>query len=282
MPKTVGIIQARMTSSRLPGKVLRDLGGKPMLEWVVSRLQRARTVDEIIVATTTDQTDEAIVQWCQGKQIPHSRGSLHDVLDRFYQAARRYDAEVIVRVTADCPLLDPVLVDETVQAFNGLDAAPGQFDFAANRLPPPFHRTYPIGLDTEVCTFAALERAWREAAQPFHREHVMPYFYEGIETPQRFEKLHVPGFLDVYESPRGFRVLLLNHAQDFGELRWTVDTPVDLAVLERIAMHLSGRMDFTWQDILAIVQQEPDLMKLNAGTYHKDFRESEQGPAWNT
>jgi spore coat polysaccharide biosynthesis protein SpsF len=282
MPKIVAIVQARMSSSRLPGKVLRNLSGKPMLEWVVSRLQRAQMLDEIIVATTTDPTDEPIVKWCQGNQILCARGSLHDVLDRFFHAARQRGADVIVRVTADCPLVDPVLVDETIRAFNGLDSAPGPFDFAANRLPPPFQRTYPIGLDTEVCTFTALERAWREAAQPFHREHVMPYFYEGIGTPQRFEKLHGPGFLDVFDSPRGFRTLLLNYEQNYGELRWTVDTPADLAVLEGITAKLLGRMDFNWQDVLTIVQQEPELMKLNAGTYHKDFRESEQGPAWNT
>lgn len=275
----VAIVQARMKSTRLPGKVLRELDGEPILKWVVERLGKAQWVQRVLVATTTDPSDDAVARFCRQNEIACVRGNMHDVLDRFYQAARQAEAGVIVRVTADCPLIDPALVDETVQAFLGADAAPGPFDFAANRLPPPFRRTYPIGLDTEVCTFAALERAWREADRPYQREHVMPYFYEGITSPLRIEKANRPGYLEQYRSPRGFNVLLLHHDQDCGSLRWTVDTPSDLALLEQIVRRLKDkrkdRRNFAWQEVLGLVQQEPELLSLNADASAKDFRESE-------
>ena len=129
-------------------------------------------MDEVAVATTTDVSDDPIEAFCKSNKVPVYRGDVFDVLDRYYQAARAFQADVIVRLTADCPLLDPYVVDQTVRRFFA-DGA----DFAANRLPPPFKRTFPIGLDTEVCSFAALERAWKEADQKYQREHVMPYLY---------------------------------------------------------------------------------------------------------
>lgn len=176
------IIQARMSSSRLPGKVMQDLAGKPMLLRVVERARKASLVDSVWVATTSDPSDDPIQELCAAQRIPFLRGSMHDVLDRYYQTAREAGAQAIVRITADCPLLDPQLVDATIQAF--LDGR----DFAANRLPPPWTRSFPIGLDTEVCSFRALERAWKEAEQPYQREHVMPYLYEGV----KFERISRP------------------------------------------------------------------------------------------
>jgi len=272
----VAIIQARMTSSRLPGKVLRDLAGEPMLVRVVERVRQAKQVHAVMVATTTDASDEAVVDLCAQRGYHCSRGSQQDVLDRFYQAARSLGASVIVRITADCPVVDPALIDETVLTFLGKEAAAGRFDFAASRLPPPFSRTYPIGQDIEVCHFEGLERAWHEATQGYQREHVMPYFYEGIQLVERVPKLSQPGYLDVYGTPRGFRVVQLNYEPDFGSLRWTVDTPVDLELLQRIYTLFAGRTDFSWQEILALVQREPSLRELNAGIYHKDYRESEK------
>jgi len=182
-PNIIGIIQARMSSKRLPGKVMRDICGKTMLERVLSRAQQAHSLSQVIIATTTDPSDDPIAEFCQKIGCECFRGSLHDVLDRFYQAAKHYQADVVVRFTADCPLLDPELIDLTVQSFLQANA-----DFAANRLPPPFKRTYPIGLDTEVCSFAALERAWKEAEQVYEREHVMPYLYD---QEGRFKVLRV-------------------------------------------------------------------------------------------
>jgi len=245
--KTVVIVQARMASSRLPGKVLLEIGGKPMLGWVLERAARARRVDAVMVATTTDPSDDAIVSFCKQGGWAYSRGSLYDVLDRYYQAARAAQADVIVRVTADCPLTDPALIDEVLDAFTQSGV-----DFAANRLPPPWQRTYPIGLDIEVCSFVALERAWREAVLPHEREHVMPY---------------------LYDQPERFKTLLLNTEPDTGSLRWTVDTPADLEFVRALVGHLGGRDDFTWQEALAVVHAHPELAQINAQVRHKQFDE---------
>ncbi len=250
MAHTVGIIQGRMSSSRLPGKILMDIAGKPMLMRVVERLRQAKTVDEVVFATTTDPTDDPVAEFCQVQGVACWRGSLPDVLDRFYQAARHYQASTVVRATADCPLLDPGLVDETVALFRKNGA-----DFACNRLPPPYQRTYPIGLDCEVCTFAALERAWHEAAAPHEREHVMPYLYEVAGR---------------------FKVAVLDYSVNYGSLRWTVDTAQDLELVRQVYARLAGREDFTWLDVLAIFEREPDLAKINAQVQHRNMYDVDQ------
>ena len=241
--RIVAIIQARMSSSRLPGKVLKEIAGKPMLTWVVERTRLSRYVDEAVIATTTETIDDPIVDYCERAGIPVSRGSHYDVLDRYYQAARQFEADVIVRITADCPVIDPGVIDHTIEQF-----FTEKVDFAANRLPPPWKRTYPIGLDTEVCTFSGLERAWKEAEAAFEREHVMPYFYD---------------------QEGRFRILLVNHDPDYGELRWTVDTPEDLRAVQIIFNHFQGRSDFTWLEILELYQQHPELAQINAAVKAK-------------
>jgi len=241
--KVVALIQARLGSSRLPGKVLKDLGGNPVLVWCVERARRAVTVSQVVVATTDAPADDPIAELCAARGYDCFRGSQFDVLDRFYQAARKYKADVIVRITADCPFIDPGLIDLTVQEYLRSGA-----DFAANRLPPPWKRTYPIGLDTEVCSTACLELAWREATEKFEREHVMPYFYD---KEGRF-KIHV-----------------LHHAPDYGSLRWTLDTPQDLDLLRVVVERFEGRMDFSWREVQALFQREPELADMNAGVQHK-------------
>src|SRR5512142_3399308 len=197
-PKIVAIIQGRMSSSRLPGKILADIAGQPMLQRVFLRTSRAATVTETLFATTTDPSADPIAAYCDFSGSPFRRGSLHDVLDRYYQAAKQIKAEVIVRVTADCPVIDPALIDDVVNTL--LD---DEYDFVCNRLPPPWHRTYPIGLDVEACSFKNLEKVWKVAKEPQHREHAMPYFYEGIElTPQSRT-------LETGISPRGYKIALL-------------------------------------------------------------------------
>lgn len=241
--RTVAIIQARMGSSRLPGKVLLDIAGQPMLARVVERARRAKTVDEVMVATTIDPSDDPIVDFCQERGIAYYRGSVFDVLDRFYGAARQAGAELIVRITADCPVIDPAVIDLVVEAFHEQSA-----DFACNRLPPPAKRTWPIGLDTEVCAFSGLERAWKEASLPYEREHVMPYFYD---------------------EPGRFKVAVVEHEPDYGALRWTVDTAEDLALLREIFSHFGGRDDFSWQEVRQLIEREPQLALINAGVRHK-------------
>lgn len=278
-----------MTSTRLPGKVLREIAGQPMLARVVERTRRSILVERIIVATTNQTADDDIAEFCERRGYEYYRGSLQDVLDRCYRAALSLQAGVIVRITADCPLIDPDIIDETLSAFLGLglrgtaekvpfrpivDDFRFPFDFAANRLPPPWKRTYPIGLDTEVCTFSALERAWKEADKPHHREHVMPYLYEE-ERSRHYLSLEEMA-QDNEIAPDFFRVLLVNHTPDYGHLRWTVDTPADLEVVRKIFEYFGGEDTFTWKDVLALYEQTPELAGLNAGIRHKHYNESDQ------
>ncbi len=241
--RTVAIIQARMSSSRLPGKVLEDIAGQPMLVRVLERARRAKTVDDVMVATTTDPSDDPIEAMCRERGYPWYRGSMFDVLDRYYGAARLARADMIVRVTADCPVIDPAVIDQVVQAFHAQSA-----DFACNRLPPPWKRTWPIGLDTEVCSFAGLERAWKEAGLPYEREHVMPFFYDAAGR---------------------FKVVVVDHDPDYGAQRWTVDTAEDLQLLREIFAHFQGSDAFSWLDVLRLVESEPQLLQINAGVRHK-------------
>lgn len=284
MSRVVAIIQGRMSSSRLPGKILADIAGQPMLQRVFIRTSRSATVTETIFATTTDASDQAVAEYCDFSGIPFTRGSQFDVLDRYYQAATKFKADVVVRVTADCPVIDPVLIDDAVNAiwgrFEGMPSPldslnrpmlPDELvfaaDFVCNRLPPPWHRTYPIGLDVEVCTFGALKKAWKEAKEPQHREHAMPYFYEGVELNK------VNRRLEYGTSPRGYRVALLHHITDFGDYRWTVDTPEDLEFMRQVYSHFDGRDDFTWKEVLDLVHDNPELMKINAGVEHKTLKD---------
>jgi spore coat polysaccharide biosynthesis protein SpsF len=275
-PRVIAIIQGRMSSSRLPGKILADIAGQPMLRRVYARTSRAATVTETIFATTSDPSDDPVAEYCEWSGIPFTRGNLYDVLDRYYQTARFARADVVVRITADCPLIDPALIDDVVRTLLA-----GGYDFACNRLPPPWQRTYPIGLDVEACTFAALERAWQEGKELHHREHVMPYFYEEAQfeakikgqesalSPLTFE-------LRAGKSPRGFRLALLDHPSDFGEYRWTVDTAADLEFVRQVYARFEGRDDFSWKEVLDLVHHEPDLMKINAGVQHKTLKDIDQ------
>ncbi|HNT55266.1 MAG TPA: glycosyltransferase family protein [Anaerolineaceae bacterium] len=242
-PRIIAIVQARMTSSRLPGKVLLDLGGQPALAWVINRARRASLLSGVLVATTADPADDPIAGLCAQLDAPCFRGHPFDVLDRYYQAARSTGAAAIIRITADCPLVDPEQIDELITAFYEQGA-----DFACNRLPPPWHRTYPIGLDLEMCSLAGLEQAWREATLKHEREHVMPYFYD---------------------EPGRFKVLQLNAETDYGHLRWTLDTPADLEVLRIIFDHFKNRPDFSWRDVLAFWLANPQLAPMNAAIQHK-------------
>jgi spore coat polysaccharide biosynthesis protein SpsF len=263
-PRVIAIIQGRMSSSRLPGKILADIAGQPMLQRVFMRTSRSATVTDTIFATTTDPSDDPVAEYCEFSGIPFTRGSLYDVLDRYYQTAKQAKADVIVRITADCPVIDPGLIDDVVKKVISDQSS---VDFVCNRLPPPYHRTYPIGLDIEACTFKALEQAWKKAKEPHHREHVMPYFYEGVELITDNRLLHTG------TSPRGFRIAMLNHTTDFGDYRWTVDTPEDLDFMRQVYAHFDGRDDFSWKEVLDLVHDNPELMKINSGVQHKTLKD---------
>lgn len=246
-PRIVAIIQARMKSTRLPGKVLAPIQSESMLTWVVERARLAQTLDEVVVATTTDASDDAIVDHCQARDYSVYRGDPIDVLDRYWATATAFKAEVVVRLTADCPLIDPELIDETVQELLDADR---HVDFAATRL--PWERTYPIGLDVEVCTFEGLRIAWQEAVETHQREHVMPF---------------------LYENPERFTIVLLNAEEDYGELRWTVDTEEDLVFVREIVKRFPDRKSFRWRDILTLVKENPELAVINASVKHKSHRD---------
>jgi spore coat polysaccharide biosynthesis protein SpsF len=235
----VTIIQARMGSTRLPGKVLMDLGGETVLARVVARLRRATLVNEIAVATTNFVADEAIVRECRRLEVPFFRGSENDVLDRYYQAARVFAAGTVVRITSDCPAIDPDLVDETIRVFQHQ-----QGDYASNSFP----RTYPRGLDTEVFTMNALEQAWREAHKPYEREHVTPYFYE---------------------NPELFRSVSLHGRSDYSQYRWTLDTAEDLELLRTMYARFGNLDDFTWGEAIQLMEREPELAELNSRVVQK-------------
>jgi spore coat polysaccharide biosynthesis protein SpsF len=246
-PEIVCIIQARMGSSRLPGKVLKEICGQPMLAWVTHRAGKSHHVAKIVVATTINPGDDPIEQNCNKLGIDCFRGNEFDVLDRYYQAALIYKADVVVRLTADCPLIDPALIDESIEKLIFENA-----DFAANRLPPPYKRTYPIGLDVEVATFSALEIAWIKAKKPFEREHVMPFLYD----PQN-----------------NFKVVILDAEKNYGSLRWTVDTQEDLEFIRQLTAILGCGMDFSWRDVLTTLALHPELTKINAGVSHKTLKD---------
>lgn len=233
--KVIAVIQARMSSTRLPGKVLKDIAGQPMLARVVERTRRARTIDETMVAATVEPGDAAIADLCRARAWPCCRGSLEDVLDRYCQAARSCEADAVVRITSDCPLIDPGVIDEVVGAF--LDQQP-QVDYRSNVVPP---RTYPRGLDTEVMIADALERAAREATEPASREHVTRH---------------------ILMNPRSYRVARTAGESDYSELRWTVDTEDDLRLVRTIYEHLD-RDDFDWHDVIALIERNPDWSDIN-------------------
>ena len=223
-----------MGSTRLPGKVLMNLCGETVLARVVQRLRRATLIDCTVVATTNRPSDDVIVRECNSLQVACLRGSETDVLDRYWQAAQWFGAEVIVRVTSDCPLIAPELADETIRAF-----LRQPFDYASNAL----ERTYPRGLDTEVFPIAALERAWREANKSYEREHVTPY---------------------IYEHPELFRLLSIRAERDYSAYRWTLDTPEDMQLMQAIYARFADRDNFGWREILALMEREPELATLNS------------------
>ena len=241
--KIVAIIQARMGSTRLPGKVLRQIGSGSMLAQVVERSRRAPALSEVVVATTVRREDDRIVEECARLCAPVTRGSELDVLDRYREAARARQAEAVVRITADCPLIDAEVIGRVVDAF--LEQRP---DYASNKIEPT---TYPRGLDTEIMTRGALERAWREAKEPYERVHVTPFFYE---------------------QPGRVRALAVRNDRDFSHYRWTVDTPEDLAFVRAVWERLGPGNAFSWRAVLALLEREPALAEINGGIVQKELR----------
>ena len=240
VPKILTVVQARMGSSRLPGKVLLPLAGQPLLVRMVERVQRARRAGTVVVATTTELPDDAVAACCAAHGIACFRGSALDLLDRHYQAARHYGADVVLKIPSDCPLIDPAVIDEVVGFY--LDFAE-RYDFVSNLHPA----TFPDGNDVEVMPFAALENAWREAGRPLEREHTTPYFWEN---PDRFAIGNV-----TWDASQNFS---MSH-------RWTIDYPEDYAFISAVYDALYHQNPaFGLNDILQLTTERPDIARLNA------------------
>lgn len=231
--RVVSIIQARMSSTRLPGKVLMTLAGQPVLGHVVKRIRACQTIADVVVATSSDATDDDIEVWCKSVNVSCYRGSLNDVLDRYYQAAILHGADAVVRITADCPAIDPTIVDEVVHEFLA-----GGYEFYG------LAGEFPDGLDCTVFAFSALARAWREAVLPSEREHVGPY---------------------IEKHPGIFKSGSLKKFSGLSHYRWTLDEPRDYEFLQRVFSRLyQPDQIFLASDVLALLENEPELMQLNS------------------
>lgn len=243
----VGIVQARMGSTRLPGKVLKEICGRPILWHVTNRLSHSERIDTVVVATTTEGEDDRIAEWCKEQRIPFYRGSSQDVLDRYFMAAREFGARTIVRITADCPLIDPVLVDMAVDKLIW-----GGYDYVG--LGSPF----PDGLDTEVFTLNALKTAWREAVLASEREHVTPY---------------------IWKNPDRFMLSSVRCEGDYSAMRWTVDEESDLQFVTAVYEGFDcTERPFGMKEILDFLDKNPGLLEINAGIrrnegYEKSLKE---------
>lgn len=234
--RCVAVVQARLGSTRLPGKALVDIAGRPMLAHVIERARAIPGIDGVVIATTANPADDPLVDFARRAGLPSVRGSELDVLDRFHVAVTAHPADVIVRVTPDCPLLDPGVSGLVLAEY--LRGA-GRVHYASNVHPP----TYPDGLDTEIISRDALERAWREARLPSDREHVTPY---------------------IWRHPDLFRLVNVATEPNHAHLRWTVDEPADLEFVRAVYARL-GRAFFGMDDVLALVRMDPDLAAINAG-----------------
>lgn len=244
--KTAIIVQARMTSTRLPGKVLKEVLGKPLLEYQIERLRRVRQADEIIIATTPNATDQPIVDLCRKLGVACTRGPEEDVLARYYQAARQHRADVVVRVTSDCPVIDPDVIDRIIGHY--LRHA-GAVDYVSNML----QLSYPYGMAVEVFPFHVLEEAFREARLQPEREHVTPF---------------------VYAHPERYRLANVRNEEDLSHHRWTVDTAEDFALIEKIVAALyPAKPDFRTGDILDLLNKHPDWPLINAHVSQKKLGE---------
>ena len=235
----VAIVQARMGSTRLPGKVLIEVCTRPVLWHVVDRICSVNGIDKIVVATTTLTEDDQIERWCAENGVACFRGSSEDVLDRYYRCATEYDAKTVVRITSDCPLIDPKLVDMAIDKFGG-----GGFDHVS------VGGNYPDGLDTEVFSFAALESAWKEAKLNSEREHVTPF---------------------IWKQPERFRLFGFSADKDYRDMRWTVDDERDLEFVRAICKGLGKDEEpYGMQEILDFLEANPELLKINAGTIRNE------------
>lgn len=232
-------------ASRLPGKPLKTVLGRSLLAFLVERLRRAKFLDDIVIATTTEKADDVIALWCEQEQIKCFRGSENDVLQRYLEAARLHRADAVVRVTGDCPLIDPAIVDQVVHYYQKHFP---QYDYVSNTIT----RSYPRGLDVEVFSMKALEKAAQVADRPAYREHVTLY---------------------MYEHPAEFSIGSIARSREDSKDRWTVDTEEDLLLVTKILEGIyPKKADFHMDDVFQLLNEHPDWRKINAQVLQKPVR----------
>ncbi len=247
---TVAIIQARMGSTRLPGKIMKELMGHPMLWHAVQRVRSAKKLNRVVVATTTNKEDDVVEQFCKENEIPYYRGSAENVLSRYCEAAKKFNADVVVRITADCPLISPEIIDQCVDVYFRSGC-----DYVSNGAPPE-NRTYIRGLDVEVFSFAALCRAFEQATEAYEKEHVTPYIWENKHGTY---KIH-----PVLPAPP-------EYAKDY---RLTVDYPEDFTLIEKVyaALYRKPSEVIPISEAIAFLDTYPDVAQLNAHCVQKSVK----------
>lgn len=245
MKKVVAIIQARMGSTRLPGKVMKDLCGKTVLAHDIERVRQSKYIDEIVIATTKFKEDDIILKEVSKNGAKVYRGSEDDVLRRYYEAAKENKADVIVRITSDCPLIDPFIVDEVIKVYLN-----SNYDLVTNAGVYPENRTYPRGLDVEVFSFDILKKAFQEAIEMYQREHVTPFIYENSKN-----------------------IYYYKNNIDYSKYRWTLDTEEDYklisAVYDRLYENYGSKFGF--KEILELIKTDPELIKINIQVEQKMY-----------
>ena len=227
-----------MGSTRLPGKIMKKVLDKPLLEYQLERLLRVKQADQVIIATTDHGEEQPIVDLCQRMGVPYFRGSEEDVLARYYGAATQYHADVVVRITSDCPLIDPAVVDEVIGFYL---AHKEDYDYVSNTFP---ELTYPRGMDTEIMSYKVLKEAYEQAKDQAEREHVTIF---------------------IKRRPERYRIKNLPYDEDYSHYRWTVDTPEDIALIKKMLTALYPvNPHFTLEDCLALIEEKPEWAKINA------------------
>jgi spore coat polysaccharide biosynthesis protein SpsF len=245
MSITAAIIQARMGSTRLPGKVMKDLKGKPVLWHVIERVKQATNINQVIIATTMHERDKIIFEKAKEWGGKSYQGSEEDVLARYYEAANKNEIDTIVRITSDCPLIDPYVIDEIVEYYNKND-----YTLVTNAGSDLHNRTYPRGLDTEVFSFEVLEKAYNKAEAKYQKEHVTPYIYENYED-----------------------IFYYKNSRDLSDYRLTLDTKEDFELIKALYDKLyNSKHDFYLNEIIEVLNQNKELLKLNEKIKQKKLK----------
>ncbi len=246
MSKTDVIIQARMGSTRFPGKVLKKIYNKTILEHVISRVQTAENINDIIIATTIKKEDDRIVDICQNNNIKFYRGSEEDVLSRYYHTAKENKSDIIVRITSDCPLIDKEVMENMIEFY-----IKNNYDFVTNAGPDASYRTFPRGLDVEIFSYDTLEKAHLKSRVPSEREHVTLYFYD---------------------HPDEYNIYVYKNKTDYSGYRWTLDTAEDWKLIKKIYNELYNKdQDFSWRKVLTLLEDHPGLSEINMAIEQKKY-----------